>query len=125
MYQSLKYSNLILRLSLAIVFFWFGIDKFLHPDYWVNAWVPQSVALFAENFKIRPLDIIYMSGVFEVLIGTSLATDIFITFFSFSGLVFMGSIMLFSGFSEVLVRDVGLMGVFLSLIFWPKQRNYQ
>ena len=66
-----------------------------------------------------------MSGVFEVLVGISLATDIFITFFSFAGLIFLGSIMLFSGFSEVLVRDVGLMGVFLSLIFWPKQRNYQ
>ena len=125
MYQSLKYSNLVLRLSLAIVFFWFGIDKFLHPDYWVNAWVPQSIALFAENFKIRPIDIIYISGVFEVLVGISLATDIFIIFFSFAGLIFMGSIMLFSGFSEVLVRDVGLMGMFLSLIFWPKQRNYQ
>ena len=125
MYQSLKYSNLILRLSLAIVFFWFGIDKFLHPDYWVNAWVPQSIASFAENFKIRPMDLIYMSGVFEVLVGTSLVTDIFITFFSFAGIIFLGSIMLFSGFSEVLVRDVGLMGVFLSLIFWPKQRNYQ
>lgn len=125
MYQSLKYSNLVLRLSLAIVFFWFGIDKFLHPDYWVNAWVPQSVSLFAVNFKIRSIDIIYMSGVLEILIGTSLATNIFINFFSFSGLLFMGCIMLFSGFSEVLVRDIGLMGVFLSLIFWPKQRNYQ
>lgn len=125
MYQSLKYSNLVLRLGLAIVFFWFGIDKFLHPDYWVNAWVPQSVSLLAANFKISSMDIIYMSGVWEILIGTSLATNIFITFFSFSGLVFLGGIVLFSGFSEVLVRDIGLMGVFLSLIFWPKQRNYQ
>ena len=123
MFQSLKYSNLVLRLSLSIVFFWFGIDKFFHPDYWVNAWVPQSVSLFAANFKIRPVDIIYASGVFEVLVGTSLVTNIFIVFFSSLALLFLGSIMLFNGFSEVLVRDIGLMGAFLSLIFWPRSRN--
>jgi len=125
MIQSLKYSNLALRLSLAIVFFWFGIDKFFHPDYWVNAWVPQSISLFAENFKMRQIDIIYISGVFEILVGTSLVTNIFIVFFSILSLVFLGSIMFFNGFSEVLVRDIGLMGIFLSLIFWPKQRSYQ
>jgi len=125
MIQSLKYSNLALRLSLAIVFFWFGIDKFFHPDYWINAWVPQSVSLFAENFKIRPIDIIYISGVFEILVGTSLVTNIFIVFFSMLSLAFLGSIMFFNGFSEVLVRDVGLMGMFLSLMFWPKHRGYQ
>lgn len=123
MFKSLKYSNLILRLSLAIVFFWFGIDKFFHPNYWVNAWVPQSVSLFAANFKIRPVDVIYVSGVFEVLVATSLVTNIFIAFFSPLAILFMGSIMLFNGFSEVLVRDIGLVGAFLSLIFWPQQRQ--
>lgn len=122
MFQSLRYSNLVLRLSLAIVFFWFGIDKFFHPDYWVNAWVPQSVSLFVANFKIRPIDIIYISGVFEVFVGTSLVTNVFIAFFSLLAVLFMGSIMFFSGFSEILIRDIGLMGAFLSLIFWPQQR---
>ncbi len=124
MFQSLKYSNLVLRLSLAIVFFWFGIDKFFHPDYWINAWVPQSISSFAANFKIRPIDIIYISGVFETLVTTSLVTNIFITLFSSLAVLFMASIMFFNGFSEVLMRDVGLMGAFLSLVFWPRQRNY-
>lgn len=123
MFQSLKYSNLILRISLAVVFFWFGIDKFFHPDYWVNAWVPQSIASFAANFKIRPIDIIYISGVFEVLVGISLATNIFIVCFSSLAVLFMANIMLFNGFSEILVRDIGLIGAFLSLIFWPRSRN--
>ena len=125
MFQSLKYSNLIIRLSLAVVFFWFGIDKFFHPNYWVNAWVPQSASLFAANFKIRPIDIIYISSVFEVLVGTSLVTNIFIVFFSSLAVLFMGSIMFFNGFNEILVRDIGLVGALLSLIFWPRQRNYQ
>jgi len=123
MFKSLRYSNLILRLSLAVVFFWFGIDKFFHPDYWVNAWVPQSVASFTAHFKIKPIDIIYISGVFEVLVATSLATNIFIVFFSSLAVLFMSSVMFFNGFSEVLVRDIGLIGAFLSLIFWPRSRN--
>ena len=124
MFQSLKYSNLVIRISLAIVFFWFGVDKFFHPDYWVNAWVPQSVSLFAANFKIRPIDIIYVSGVFEILVGTSLVTNIFVQFFSSLAILFLAGIMFFLGFSEILVRDIGLMGAFLSLVFWPRQRSY-
>ena len=125
MFQSLRYSNLILRLSLAIVFFWFGIDKFFHPDYWVNAWVPQAVSLFMANFNIRPVDIIYVSGVFEVLVGTSLVANIFIAPFSLLAVLFMISIMFFNGFNEVLIRDIGLIGAFLSLFFWPQQRKYR
>ncbi|MEK7121692.1 MAG: DoxX family membrane protein [Patescibacteria group bacterium] len=123
MFQSLRYSNLVLRLSLAIVFFWFGIDKFFHPDYWVNAWVPQSISSFAANFNIRPVDVIYVSGVFEILVGISLATNIFIAFFSSLAILFLGSIMLFNGFSEILVRDIGLMGALWSLVFWPRSRS--
>ena len=124
MFQSLKYSNLVLRLSLAIVFFWFGLDKFFHPDYWVNAWVPQSVVLFAANFKVQPTDIIYISGVFEVLVATSLITNIFVAPFSSLAVLFLVSVVSFHGFNEVLVRDIGLIGGFLSLIFWPRQRHY-
>jgi len=124
MFQSLRYSNFILRLGLAIVFFWFGIDKFFHPDYWVNAWVPQSISSFVISLKIRPIDIIYISGVFEILVAVSLVSNIFIPFFSSLAVLFLGSIMFFHGFSEVLVRDIGLIGAFLSLIFWPRQRNY-
>ncbi len=125
MFQSLKYSNLVLRLSLAIVFFWFGIDKFFHPDYWVNAWVPQSVVLFAESLRLRSVDVIYISGVFEVLVATSLITNIFVALFSSLAVLFLAGIMLFHGFSEIMMRDVGLMGAFLSLIFWPRQRYHQ
>lgn len=123
MFQSLKYSNLVLRISLAIVFFWFGIDKFFHPDYWVNAWIPQTVVLLVESFRLRPVDVIYISGVFEILVATSLVTNIFVPTFSLLAILFLAGIMFFLGFSEVLMRDVGLMGAFLSLIFWPSSRS--
>ena len=123
MFQSLKYSNLALRISLAFVFLWFGIDKFFHPDYWFNAWVPQSVASLLERFGFGSLDIVYALGVFEVLVGVSLLTNIFMFLFSALSVLFLISIMFFNGFSEVMVRDVGLMGALLSLMFWPRSRN--
>ena len=124
MFQSLKYSNLVLRISLAAVFLWFGMDKFFHPDYWFNAWVPQSVSSVWENMGLRPMDIVYVSAVFEILVGVSLATNIFVFFFSGVSILFLVSIMFFSGFSEVIVRDIGLMGGFLSLMLWPKNRKF-
>ncbi|MEX2090946.1 MAG: DoxX family membrane protein [Candidatus Paceibacterota bacterium] len=124
MFQSLKYSNLALRLSLACVFLWFGIDKFLHPDYWFNAWVPQSVAVFWESIGLKSMDIVYVSAVFEILVGVSLITNIFVFLFSGLSVVFLLSIMFFNGLNEVLIRDIGLMGAFLSLMLWPRSRKF-
>ena len=123
MFQSLKYSNLVLRLSLAAVFLWFGIDKFLHPDYWFNAWIPQSISSLWQHIGLRPMDIVYVSGVFEILVGVGLIANIFVFFFSVLSILFIVSIMLFSGFSEIAIRNIGLIGGFLSLMFWPRSRN--
>ena len=122
MYQSLKYSNLVLRLSLAAVFLWLGIDKFFQPEYWFNAWVPQSVVSVWEGVGLRAIDIVYVSAVFEILVGVSLITDIFVFFFSGMAVLFLIGIMIFSGLSEVIVRDMGLIGGFISLMLWPRQR---
>ncbi|PIR41958.1 MAG: hypothetical protein COV30_01065 [Candidatus Yanofskybacteria bacterium CG10_big_fil_rev_8_21_14_0_10_37_15] len=124
MFQSFKFSNLALRLSLAAVFLWFGIDKFFNPDYWFNAWVPQSIASIWESIGLRSIDIIYVSAVFEILVGVSLITNIFIFFFSGLSIIFLILVIFFNGFSEVVVRDIGLMGSFLSLMLWPKDRKF-
>lgn len=123
MFQSLKYSNLVLRLSLATVFLWFGVDKFLHPDYWFNAWVPQSVSSLWQQAGLGSVNIVYLSGVFEILVGVSLITNIFVFFFSALTILFLLSIMFFNGFNEIVVRDIGLVGGFLSLMLWPRSRK--
>lgn len=124
MLQSLKYSNLVLRLGLAAVFLGFGIDKFLYPDYWVNAWLPHSVAVLIAHIKMGPRDFIYLNGIFEVLVGTSLVANIFTRLFSFLSVLFLLGIFAFHvrSFNEVLVRDIGLMGGFLALVLWPDRR---
>ena len=117
---STKYSGWVLRIGLAVVFFWFGIDKFFHPDYWLNAWVPQWVVPFAARFGVTAVQLIYINGIFEVLIGLSLLTGVFMRFFSLLGVLFLLAIMVFIGLNEITVRDVGLMGGLLAIVVWPE-----
>ena len=85
----MKYSLWVLRLGLATVFFWFGIDKFLHGSSW-------------------------LIGVFEVLIGLSLVTGIFMSVFAVVGIVLLAL--------QFTVRDAGLIGGLLALILWQERK---
>ena len=117
-----KLPHLILRIGLAAVFLWFGIDKFFHPTYWINAWVPGGVLSFFDKFGVNDLQFIYLNGIFEVLVGLSLLTGVFIKFFSALAILFLVLIFIFIGFNEVVIRDVGLIGGFAALVMWPKRR---
>jgi len=107
MFQSFRYSNLFLRLGLAAVFIWFGVDKFLNPQYWLNAWITQNVLLIASGVGINGMDIVYASGVFELLVGASVLSNIFVKIFSVLALIFLITIVFTFGINEVLVRDIG------------------
>lgn len=123
MFNSFKYSNLFLRLALAFVFLWFGIDKFFHPAYWLQAWVPQSVVSLALGVGLGANDFIYALGVFEVLVGVSLLSGAFMEIFASLAVVFLVTTLFFHGFNEVMVRDIGLIGALLALVTWPKRRK--
>jgi uncharacterized membrane protein YphA (DoxX/SURF4 family) len=126
MWQSLRISHLLLRVSIACAFLWFGIDKFFHPDVWINAGVPQSLIHLAGFFHISANAIIYTLGVLELLIGISLGSAMFVESFAVIGAALLISTPFFYGFNEAFVRDLGLIGGLLALIFWPHQRfrNY-
>ena len=110
MFNSAKYSYLALRLGLAAVFFWFGIDKIIHPSYWLNAWMTQS-------------QLIYLCGVFEILTGVSLATGIFSKFFSALAILFLIGTAIFVSSGDIIVKDIGLVGGLIAVFLWPAPRN--
>jgi len=124
MLQSLKLSNLILRLCLAAVFLWFGIDKFIHPNYWIDAWLPQSVVAISESIGLGSKEFMYLNGIIEVLIGVSLISTLLIRVFASIGILILIGVMVFHGFNEILIRDLGLIGGLAALIFWPDRRFY-
>lgn len=122
MFTSSRYAFLVLRLGLAAVFLWFGVDKMLHPAYWLNAWVPQSAQAFIEKFNMTGLQFIYVNGIFEILVGLSLVTGVFTKLFSVLAIIFLGCVLIFVGVSEVTIRDFAIIGGFLSILLWPENR---
>ena len=125
MFQSIRYSHLALRIGLALVFMWFGVHKLLHPQYWLDAWMPQAAQAFVERFSVSPRDAMNLIGIAEVLIALSLLTGYFIRWFAAVAALFLVSVSLvhLQGFNEVLVRDLGLVGALVALILWP-ERTY-
>ena len=124
MFNSTKTSNLILRLGLAFVFLWFGIDKFIHPDYWINAWMPFWFQSILSRLGIGNLNFIYANGIFEVVIGLCFIFNIFVKLFALLTVLFLLSIIISFGLNEVLVRDVGLIGAALALLFWNGRKKF-
>ena len=118
MFSSSRLSYLFIRLGLAAVFLWFGIDKMIHPDYWLNAWVAPSIRSLVGSVGLSGNQFVYLNGVFEILVGVSLVTNVLQRFFSLLAALFLVSIFIFIGFNEVTVRDIGLLGGFLAIIFW-------
>lgn len=104
---STKYSYLVLRCGLAIVFFWFGLDAFFHPASWLHVWLSN-------------LQSAYIIGIFEVLIGLSLITGVFMRLFALVGIALLIAAGASAGLNEVTVRNAGLVGGLLAIVLWPE-----
>lgn len=122
MYQSLHSSQLALRLGLGAVFLWFGVDKFIQPQYWVDAWMPQWAQQFAQSIGMSVANAIFLVGIFEVLVAISLVTGFFSRVFAAAAIVFLVAILAVSGLNEVVVRDIGLIAALVALVIWPERR---
>ncbi len=98
------YAKLCIRLALAFVFLWFGIDKFIHPAYW-SSWVPAwQLALFP--FSATAL--MYLVGAVEAVLGLLLAAGLFVRAAAAIAAAHLLHIVIMLGFSDIAVRDFAL-----------------
>lgn len=124
MFQSLRHSQLVLRVGLAVVFVWYGVDKLIQPQYWLDAWVPEAVQSVAGRIGIGAGDLMYLVGIFEIVVALSLVTGFFTRYFAVLATLFLGVVLGVNGFTHMaLVPDIGLIGGLLALALWP-QRTY-
>ncbi len=119
---SFRYSYIVLCVGIAAVFFWFGIDKFFHPAYWLDAWVPAWAVSGAATFGVTGTQFIYVNGILEVLIGLSLISGVFVRLFSALGVILLIAVLFVIGLNEIAVRDFGLIGGLLAVFLWPDRR---
>ncbi len=100
MARSVFYSQIALRIGLAIVFLWFGIDKFIHP-------VLGQVG--------------YLMGVFGILAALSFITSVFMRIFALLAVVLVIFTALKDGISTETIGDFGMIGGLIALTIWPER----
>ena len=101
--------SLLLRFSLGFVFLWFGIDKFVHPEIWAG-WMPSWLVLPQTQF-------IYALGVVETVIGLCLVLRVAVSVAACAAAFLLACIIVSVPWSEISVRDIGLLGAVLALVF--------
>ncbi|MCF7865435.1 MAG: DoxX family protein [Candidatus Pacebacteria bacterium] len=94
----------ILRIGLALVFLWFGVNQIVNPTAWVAYipdWVVSLSSLSAET-------IVYLNAAFEIFFGVALFLGFFTRFVSFFLMLHIFEITYTVGFDATGVRDFGL-----------------
>ena len=110
----------ILRLGLAIVFLYFAISQILDQSRWIYL-VPDRFFNFYIN-EILKSKLVFVNGIFDVIIALSLLSGTFLKIFSILGFFHLVSITIFSlGFEPSGIRDLGLAFAMLSLFFLSRK----
>ena len=97
----------LLRLGLGGVFLIFGIDKFFHPAMW-SAYIPQW-------FPQIPY-FIYVLGIIEAIIGLCILIGFKTRITAGIAAVMLLGIIGSLGYSEITVRDAGLLMTAISIV---------
>lgn len=106
-----EYGKIILRISLSLVFLWFGISQLYSPGSW-SGFIPAflTALLPAKTFVL-------INGAIEVILGLMLLSGLYVRFASLIlGLHLLG-IAFTMGYNAVAIRDVGLGLATLAILF--------
>jgi len=109
--------SLVMRLGLAFVFGWFGIDKFVHPSAWYG-WIPAWLGGVPQN------PFLYALGAVEVILALLLLAGRFARFAALACAVFLVGVVVNFGITEITVRDIGLIALALAIAMSPDHRKY-
>ncbi len=107
------YATALIRISLALVLLWFGIDQLRNPDYWVGFIPPW----FGSLLPIEINTFIMHNGIIEVLLGLLLLVGFYTRVVAFIVFLHLLSIAVAVGYNDIAIRDLGLSMMALSLVF--------
>lgn len=106
-----KYSAPLLRLSLAAVVLWFGIQQLLHAANW-TAYVPDSAVALSH---LSAVTLVYLNGTFELIFGIALLFGFQTRIAALLLSLHLFDIMYVVGYGEIGVRDFGLAAGLLAV----------
>ena len=103
----------LLRISLALVFLYFGISQLTNQTYWIG-FVPS----FLTTTFLTATKIVTLNGILEVILGTFLLIGLYTRISSLILSLHLAAITLSIGFNPTGIRDFGLtmatLTIFLS-----------
>lgn len=108
-----NYSIPIIRIGLALVLLWFGLDEIINPENWFG-YIPPGLS------SILPINLdafITINGIFEIIIGFLLLIGYYTRIIAFIAALHLLSITIAVGYNEIGIRDFGLTLMAVSLIF--------
>ena len=110
-----RYINDLPRYGLVIVFLWFGIDKFiLHEFYlnWLTATERVKILLPVQDLSLS----IYAIGIIELILGILLFIGLKIRWIAFIVSVWLVLILSTAQYPSSFPQDLGLLGIAVMLI---------
>ena len=107
-----EYGPIVLRISLSLVFLWFGLTGVFNTEQFIG-YVPE----FAYSLPISIESIVILNGVFEIILGILLITGLFTRIIAFILFLHTLIIMFLLGYNDIAVRDFGIALATLAIAF--------
>ena len=108
-----KYSPLVLRIGIAVVFLWFGFSQLKNPSSWTGM-VPSYVQF------INPILLIIINGIFEIILAALLLLGLFTRIAALLLTVHLFHITTIVGYGAIGARDLALTIATLSIFLVGK-----
>lgn len=112
----IRIAPVFLRIGIAIVFIWFGIQQILHA----NAWVGFIPSWLSGLFSLSAITWVHINGAFEIVFGAALFFGIYTRLSAFLLAFHMIDITLVVGYTSVGVRDFGLAIASIAIFLFGK-----
>lgn len=106
--------HVLSRLALAVVFVGIGIWEIVQPSYW-SAFVPSFITILDPNA------LVIIHGAIMLAIGIGIGLGVYLRLSAVLASLMMVSIIVMllmeSGFTDLIIRDAGVLLIAMSLIF--------
>jgi uncharacterized membrane protein len=111
--QRKTYADLLLTAGLAFVFAYFGIDKFVHPQWWIDwmpTWMEGLLGLSRNGWM-------YITGALEILFAAMLIIPVrpIRQAGALLTALHLVAVLTQTGWNDIAIRDIGLLFMSLGL----------